>query len=147
MNIAVFLSGAGSNFESIASAIERNELRAVITLVASNKSDAVGLAKAQRMGIRTAVFNRKEFTNGKLFADFIQTRLKECSVDLIVLAGYLRKIPPKVIRAYYNRIVNIHPALLPEFGGKGMYGMNVHHAVIESKVNQTGVTVHYVDEK
>ncbi len=147
MNIAVFLSGTGSNFESIASAIERKELEATVTLVASNKPDAGGLDKARRMRITTAVFNRKEFVDGESFADFVQMQLDDCNVDLIVLAGYLRKIPPKVIRVYQNRIVNIHPALLPDFGGKGMYGMNVHRAVIESGVKETGVTVHYVDEK
>jgi len=146
MNIAVFLSGHGSNFESIAAAIERGDLNASIVLVASNRSNARGLQTAKEMELHTAVFDRKKFSEGKDFADYMLKVLHEHKTDYIVLAGYLRKIPPRVVRVYRNRITNIHPALLPKFGGQGMYGMNVHNAVIESGDKETGVTVHFVDE-
>ncbi len=147
MNIAIFLSGRGSNFVSIAEAIKKGELDAKIVLVASNRPDANGLKTARAMGLPTAVFNRSEFDDGGSFADFMLEKLEEHNADYIVLAGYLRLMPPRVVRAYRNKIVNIHPALLPKFGGKGMYGMNVHRSVLESGEKETGVTVHYVNEK
>lgn len=146
MNIAVFISGTGSNFLAIAKAIDEGKLKAAITLVGSNKPDAPGLTTARELGLYTEVFQRSDFPDGTSFADFMLSKLNDRNVDLIALAGYLRKIPQKVIRKYRNRIVNIHPALLPDFGGKGMYGLNVHRAVIESGVEETGVTVHYIDE-
>ena len=146
MNLAIFLSGSGSNFIAIASAIESGELNARISLVGSNRPDAKGLEIASRMNILTAVFDRAEFSNGKEFADYMLTTLDKYAVEFIVLAGYMRKIPPIIVKKYRRRIVNIHPALLPQFGGKGMYGMNVHRAVVESGVKESGVTIHYVDE-
>lgn len=98
------------------------------------------------MGIPTVVFNRSEFEDGERFADFMLEKLGEFEIDLIALAGYLRKIPSRVVNRYRQRIVNVHPALLPKYGGKGMYGMNVHRLVIESGDAETGVTVHYVDD-
>ncbi len=145
INIAVFLSGTGSNFKSIASAIERGELDATITLVISNRSTAPGLEAAQRMGFNTAVFNRKEYESGADFANDMLSSLLQNGVNLIALCGYLRKIPPKVVNHFKERIVNVHPALLPKFGGKGMYGMNVHRAVIAAGEKESGVTIHYVD--
>ena len=146
MRLAVFLSGRGSNFQAIADAIERGELSAQIVLVASNRSDAPGLETARLRGIHTACFDRSAFPDGKSFAEYMDSELISHSVNFIALAGYLRKIPPYIIRKYRNRIVNIHPALLPKYGGKGMYGLNVHRAVIESGDTVTGVTIHYVDE-
>ncbi|MDP8228671.1 MAG: phosphoribosylglycinamide formyltransferase [Candidatus Electryoneaceae bacterium] len=146
INLAIFLSGGGSNFKAIAHAIESGELDARIVLIAGNRADAKGLEIAGQMNIPTAVFNRAEFDKGSQFANYMLSTLKKYSVDLIVLAGYLRKIPPIVVRKYRKRILNIHPALLPQFGGKGMYGMNVHRAVIESGVKESGVSIHYVDE-
>lgn len=146
MNIAILLSGRGSNFEAIAAAIKRGELSARIRFVGSNKSDTQGLQTAKEMGIPTVVFNRSEFEDGERFADFMLEKLGEFEIDLIALAGYLRKIPSRVVNRYRQRIVNVHPALLPKYGGKGMYGMNVHRLVIESGDAETGVTVHYVDD-
>ncbi len=146
-NIAIFLSGRGSSFEAMSTAINEGRLDARIVLVASNKEEAVGLQKAAEMGFNTAVFNRKSYQDGKLFADYMLKVLNEHETDFIILAGYLRKIPPRVLRVFHNRTINIHPALLPDFGGKGMYGMNVHRAVVESGAAETGVTIHYVNEE
>lgn len=147
MNIAIFLSGTGSNFKSIAAAIERYEIPADITLVASNQPDAPGLHAARDMGLPTALFIRNDWLDGKEFADYMLEVLTRQKVDLIALAGYLRKIPPRVIRTFKGRIINIHPALLPDFGGKGMFGMNVHRAVIEAGVAESGVSIHLVNEE
>jgi len=145
MNIAVFLSGTGTNFKAIAAAIEEGKIPAKITLVASNKPEAPGLMTAREMDFTTALFRRDEYPDGESFADYMLDTLNREEVQLIALAGYLRKIPPKVLRRYKNRIINIHPALLPKYGGKGMYGMNVHKAVIASGDKETGVTIHYVN--
>ncbi|MDP8240738.1 MAG: phosphoribosylglycinamide formyltransferase [Candidatus Hatepunaea meridiana] len=147
MNLAIFLSGTGSNFKAIAEAIEQGKIPAKITLVASNKPDTLGLITAKDMGFYTTVFQRSEYPDGASFANYMLGILSEREVHLIALAGYLRKIPPNVLRAFSNRIVNIHPALLPKFGGKGMYGMNVHRAVIEAGESESGVTIHSVNEE
>ncbi|MBM3325796.1 MAG: phosphoribosylglycinamide formyltransferase [Calditrichaeota bacterium] len=146
MNLAVYLSGRGSNFEAILAAIDAGSLNAKIVLVVSNNPDAQGLRTAERRGIATAVFERDKFASGEEFAGAMLNKLNEHKVEFIALAGYMRKIPPAVIRAYSKRIVNIHPALLPKFGGKGMYGHFVHEAVIAAGEKETGVTIHYVDE-
>ena len=147
MNLAIFLSGTGTNFKAIAAAIGNGYIPARITLVASNKPDAPGLEAARELGFNTIIFQREEFPDGCSFAEYILEALNRYEVQLIVLAGYLRKIPPRVVRVFKKRIINVHPALLPDFGGKGMYGMNVHRAVIGSGVKETGVTVFYVDEE
>ncbi|NQU06043.1 MAG: phosphoribosylglycinamide formyltransferase, partial [Calditrichaeota bacterium] len=121
MNIAIFLSGGGSNFRAIAESIDRGEIPARIVLVASNKPDAKGLKYATEKNFPVAVFKRDEWENGKSFAEYMMNTFAEHDVDFIALTGYLRKLPPRVVRAYKKRIVNIHPALLPDFGGKGMY--------------------------
>ena len=146
MNLAVYLSGTGSNFKSIAASIVAGRLPARIALVVSNKADAAGLAAAREMTLPTAVFDRDTYLNGDAFADAMMVALKSNDVDFIVLAGYMRKLPPRVVRSFAGSIVNIHPALLPRFGGKGMYGMNVHQAVIDAGEIEGGVTIHYVDE-
>jgi len=147
INLAILLSGRGSNFVALYSAVQRGDLQAKITLVASNSEDAIGLKTAREFGIPTAVFERKRFSQGSDYSDYMFKILAEHNVDAIALAGYLKKIPPVVVRHYRNRILNIHPALLPKFGGKGMYGINVHRAVIESGENETGVTIHFVNEE
>jgi len=146
MNLAVFLSGTGTNFKAVAKSVKQGKIPAKITLVASNKPDAPGLKSAAKMGLPTAVFKRDDYPDGRSFADYILSVLERQDVHLIALAGYMRKIPPKVIRAYDKRIINIHPALLPEFGGKGMYGIKVHRAVLEAGKSESGVTIHYVDD-
>ncbi len=147
MKLAILLSGRGSNFLSISKAIKNGKLNAEIVLVASNKADAKGLQKAMNMGYNTQVFDRSKFVEGREFANFILEEFDRYRVEYVVLAGYLRKIPPRVIKSYHNKIINIHPALLPKFGGKGMYGLNVHQSVLEARETHTGVTVHFVDDK
>ncbi len=147
MNIAVFASGRGSNLMAILNAIKKNVLKAKISVVISNNSNAGALEIARANGIDALHISRKQFSSDEEYVKKILDELKSRNIQLIVLAGYMKKIPPEVIKEYPNRILNIHPALLPAFGGQGMYGLNVHKAVIESGVKITGVTVHIVDEE
>jgi len=147
MNIAVFASGRGSNLMAILKAIEEGKLKARVVVVISNKSSAGALEIARSKGIDALHISRRQFSSDREYADKILSELRKRNVELIVLAGYMKKIPAEVVSEYRNRILNIHPALLPSFGGQGMYGINVHKAVIESGVKITGVTVHIVDEE
>ena len=99
------------------------------------------LEKAKNHNIPTVVFNKTELTEG-----FIENKMEEIQPDLIVLAGFLLKFPEKLVKKYPNKIINVHPALLPKYGGKGMYGMNVHRAILENKEQETGISIHYVNE-
>jgi len=146
LQLGVFASGRGSNFESILQAIQGNRLDADVRLLLSNKADAGALYIAHEHGIPTAVVSKASFETRDLFIDGMLSILRQHEVELIVLAGYMRKVPPEVISAFKNRVINIHPALLPSFGGKGMYGHHVHEAVLEYGCKVTGVTVHIVDE-
>jgi len=142
-NIAIFASGAGSNAKKIIEAIHFNkEKGASIKLIVCNKPDAGVLNIAKNAGIDTLLIEKERFFRG----DAYLPELKEKEIDLIVLAGFLWKIPTQLIRAYPDKIINIHPALLPKYGGKGMYGHFVHQAVIDAKEKQSGITIHYVDE-
>jgi phosphoribosylglycinamide formyltransferase 1 len=147
MNIAVFASGRGSNFQAILTAIDAGVIPARVVLLITNKSDAgaIGIAQAQKIPARH--LSQKMFSSEKKLADAILGLLEENHIEFIVLAGYLKKVPAEVIRQYRNRIVNIHPALLPSFGGEGMYGHHVHEAVIASGEKVSGATVHLVDEE
>ncbi len=147
MRLAVLLSGRGSNFESILRAIDEGRLSAEVALVASNNPEAKGLATAASKNIPTAVFDRQAFDDGGKFAQFMLDTFARYEVDILILAGYLRKIPPRVIDAYEGRILNIHPALLPRHGGKGMYGLKVHQAVLDAGETETGVTIHLVQRE
>ncbi len=146
MNITVFASGRGSNFQAILNAIETGFIPARINLLLSNKSDAGALDIARAKNIPTKHLSQKMFETEEKFAQSMLDVLSEYKTELIALAGYLKKIPDQVIDRYRNRIVNIHPALLPSFGGAGMYGHHVHEAVIASGVKISGATVHLVDE-
>jgi phosphoribosylglycinamide formyltransferase-1 len=147
MNIAVFASGRGSNFQAILNAIDAGLLPARIVVLISNKSDAGAIEIARAHNISIQHLSQKLFSSEEALADAILEVLKINRAEFIVLAGYLKKIPVQVIRQYQNRIVNIHPALLPSFGGKGMYGHRVHEAVIASGEKVSGATVHLVDEE
>jgi phosphoribosylglycinamide formyltransferase-1 len=147
MNIAVFASGRGSNLMAILKAIEEGKLKARVVVVVSNNSSAGALEIARSKGIDALHISRRQFSSDREYADKILSELRKRNVELVVLAGYMKKIPAEVVSEYRNRILNIHPALLPSFGGQGMYGINVHKAVIESGVKITGVTVHIVDEE
>ena len=139
--IAIFASGSGSNAENIANYFSDNA-NVEISLFLTNKENAYVLERAKQLEIQSVVFNRTQF----LETDEITSILSKKDIDLIVLAGFLLKIPENLIKAYPNKIVNIHPALLPKFGGKGMYGDNVHKAVVENKETESGITIHYVNE-
>ena len=147
MNIAIFASGRGSNFQAILSAIDAGLLPARITVLISNKSDAGALDIARACRIQTSHLSQKMFPSEEALAEAMLNVLSQQRAELLVLAGYLKKIPLQVVRRYRNRIVNIHPALLPLFGGAGMYGHFVHEAVIASGMKVSGATVHIVDEE
>ncbi|MCB0661227.1 MAG: phosphoribosylglycinamide formyltransferase [Saprospiraceae bacterium] len=140
--IAIFASGTGSNAKKIIEYFLGND-QIRVDLVISNKGTAPVLAIAQSFGIDTMVIDRSSFYQ----SDIIVDQLKGRDIELLVLAGFLWLVPDYLVRAFPNQIVNIHPALLPKFGGKGMYGMNVHKAVKESGETETGITIHYVNEK
>lgn len=139
--IAIFASGTGTNAEVIIRHFELHQ-RAQVTLLVTNRADAGALKIAHEHGVETLVVEREEFFS----ADSIVAKLQERGIELIVLAGFLWLIPPALIKAFPDRIVNIHPALLPKFGGKGMYGKHVHAAVLSSGEKESGITVHYVNE-
>ena len=140
-NIAILASGSGSNAEAIFNFFTNSKL-AQVKIVVSNNKDAGVLKRAKNHEIENVVVNSEKTKEGVLLKT-----LKENKTDLIVLAGYMKLIPKEITKAYPNRILNIHPALLPKFGGKGMYGMNVHTAVINSGATESGMTIHYVNEK
>lgn len=142
-NIAVFASGSGTNAEAIMQHFSDSPCARVILLL-SNKEDAYALKRAERFGVPTAVFNRDDFRdpNGK-----VASLLTEYHINFIVLAGFLWLVPTYLTDSYAGRIVNIHPALLPKFGGKGMYGEHVHEAVIAAGEKESGITIHLVNER
>jgi formyltetrahydrofolate-dependent phosphoribosylglycinamide formyltransferase len=147
IRVAVFASGTGTNLQALLDRLNRREAApARVTLVISDRPDAGALERATAMGIDTRVITVSGVTESDVAAETLSV-LTAAGIDLIALAGYLRLVPSEVVREYRGRIVNIHPALLPAFGGKGMYGMRVHRAVLEAGCTITGVTVHHVDEK
>jgi phosphoribosylglycinamide formyltransferase-1 len=146
LNLAVLCSGGGTNLQALIDAVENGELSAEIKIVISNNSNAFALERARKHNIRTLHLSHKQFATPEEFDQRLLKVLKQNQIDMIILAGYMKILSPTIIRAYKNRILNIHPALLPQFGGPGMYGMHVHEAVIKSGVKITGVTVHIVDE-
>jgi phosphoribosylglycinamide formyltransferase-1 len=146
IKLAVLASGGGTNLQAIIDNKEAGKLNVCIKAVISNNSNAFALERARKHNIQAIHLSQKMFTTQNEFDDELLSILQENQIDLVVLAGYMKILSPKIIRAYKNRMINIHPALLPHFGGKGMYGIHVHEAVIASGVKVTGVTVHLVDE-
>lgn len=142
INIAIFASGAGSNAQQIINRFSGNKSIKVV-LVVCNKPGAGVLNIAETHGIPTILIDKERFFKGDAFVP----ELQHYRVNFIVLAGFLWKVPQKLIAAYPQKIINIHPALLPAYGGKGMYGHFVHEAVIANKETQSGITIHYVDEQ
>ena len=139
-NIVLFASGAGSNAEKIMQHFAARQDVAVAALFTNNPNAAV-IGKADSYNIPSFIFSREELNNGIVLA-----KVNEFSPSLIVLAGFLWKFPADIIAAYPHKVINIHPALLPNYGGKGMYGIHVHRAVHGNKDKESGITIHYVDE-
>lgn len=141
IKIAIFASGEGTNAQRLIDHF-RTGNKAEVVLVVSNKADAPVLLRAQKAGIATLVLDRNSFFETELVSNFLLQR----NIDLVVLAGFLWKIPGHLLRTFPNRIINIHPALLPKFGGKGMYGKYVHEAVLAAGEKESGISIHLVNE-
>ena len=139
--LAIFASGSGSNAEQIINYFHGNG-EVSVELILSNKPKAFVLERAKKLGVESIVFNRDQFYN----SDDVVDLLKSKGIDLVILAGFLWLVPKNLIESFPDRIVNIHPALLPKYGGKGMYGSHVHEAVVANKEKETGITIHLVDE-
>jgi phosphoribosylglycinamide formyltransferase-1 len=140
-NIAIMASGSGTNAENVIEYFS-NKNSAKVTFVLSNKRDAFVLERAAKYKIRSVFFDRKEFfVTGKVLRYLLLYK-----IDFVVLAGFLWLIPKNILEQYKGRIINIHPALLPQYGGKGMYGERVHRAVLENHDKESGITIHYVNE-
>ena len=144
--IAIFASGTGTNAQKIIEYLsalkQKGNSPAAVSLIVSNKPGAGVLNIASQNKIATLLIDKREFFRGNGYVD----ELKAAGIDLIVLAGFLWKIPDPLIKAFPQKIINIHPALLPKYGGKGMYGRFVHEAIIANKEKESGITIHYVDE-
>lgn len=148
LNLAVFGSGRGSNFQAILTAVHQGKIPNVaIRLVISNSSSAGILEIARTHCIPAVHLSQKQFSSDEAYGDALFSLLEEHGVNFIVLAGYMKRVPARLVGAFRGSIVNIHPALLPKFGGAGMYGMRVHEAVLEAGDQESGATVHFVDEE
>ena len=142
-NVAIFASGEGTNAENLFNYFS-NDKRVKIKLVVTNSDSAGVVARAEKYKKNVQIISKtalQEYTSQII--EFLQTE----KIDIIVLAGFLLKIPEAFVKAFPNQIINIHPSLLPKYGGKGMYGMNVHKSVIENKESESGITIHYVNEE
>ncbi len=140
--IAILASGSGTNAENIARFFKK-EKTAIVAMILSNNKDAYVLKRAENLEIPYTTFDREDFYR----SDRVLNILQDHRIDLIVLAGFLWLIPDNILKAYPNRIVNIHPALLPKYGGKGMFGDRVHQAVIDNEEKESGISIHYVNEE
>lgn len=141
--VAVFASGSGTNFQQICEYFNQKNNDIKIELLIVNKKNAYVLERAKQLNVKSQYFNREDF----YYSDRVVECLKENQIDFIVLAGFLWLIPDNILKEYPNKIINIHPALLPNYGGKGMHGHHVHEAVIAAKEQESGITIHYVNEK
>lgn len=147
LKLTVLVSGGGTNLQAIIDRIADGSIHgAEIVRVISNNPGVYALERAQKAGIPSQVLSPKDFASREEFNDALLAALQVSGADLVVLAGCLVAIPPQVVKAYPNRIINIHPALIPSFCGKGFYGLHVHEKVLERGVKVTGATVHFVDE-
>ncbi|WMI66787.1 phosphoribosylglycinamide formyltransferase [Aestuariibaculum sp. YM273] len=139
--IVIFASGSGSNAENLVEYFNNNDVASVVQILTNNPQAKV-LDRAKRLKVSALSFNKIALTE----TNDVLNLLNATKPDLIVLAGFLWKFPEAIINEYPNKVINVHPALLPKFGGKGMYGMNVHKAVVDNKETETGITIHYVNE-
>lgn len=142
VKIAIFCSGSGSNAQKIIEYFQEHKSAEVVLLLSNNKN-AYALERAKSLGVPTRVFDKAQFSQSQT----IVNELKELGVNWIILAGFLWLVPENLIEAYPNSIVNIHPALLPSYGGKGMYGMYVHEAVVKAKEKESGISIHMVNKE
>jgi phosphoribosylglycinamide formyltransferase-1 len=147
VKIGVLVSGSGTNLQSVIDNIDKGSINGEIKVVISNKKDAYGLERARQHNIDAVFVNQKDYSNIEAYNDDIIEELKRRDVELVVLAGYLKILSKKFIETFKNRIVNIHPSLIPSFCGKGFYGIKVHEAVIDYGAKLSGATVHFVDEE
>jgi phosphoribosylglycinamide formyltransferase-1 len=138
--IVIFASGSGTNAENIIKYFENKDIATVVAVFTNNPNAKV-IERAKNFQIPTEIFSKDELNQGKVLQKII-----DFAPNLIILAGFLLKLPKNIIESYPNTIINIHPALLPKYGGKGMYGMNVHKAVVENKEKETGITIHFVNK-
>ncbi len=143
--VAVFVSGRGSNVQAIQDKIDRGELNARIALMISSSANAGALEIARRHQIPSFILTANQYADEAAYGQALLRLLKDHEVKLIVLAGYLKKVPGQVVQSYRHRMINIHPALLPSFGGQGLYGRHVHEAVLNYGCKVSGATVHLVD--
>lgn len=141
IKIAIFASGSGTNAENICEYFKDSDTAEVV-LILSNKADAYVLQRAKRLDVPSCVFSKSQLLDGTVL-DILQDN----QIGFVVLAGFLQKIPDEIVSAFEHRIVNIHPSLLPKYGGKGMYGDRVHEAVFAAKEKQSGITIHYLNER
>ncbi|MDD2396745.1 MAG: phosphoribosylglycinamide formyltransferase [Tissierellia bacterium] len=147
VNIGVLISGSGTNLQSLIDNIESGSINGRITVVISNRKDAYGLERARQKNIAAVYLRQNNYESFEKFNDAIIDELKNYGVELVVLAGYLKILTSKFIKEYTNRIMNIHPSLIPAFCGKGYYGIKVHEEVINYGAKLSGATVHFVDEE
>jgi phosphoribosylglycinamide formyltransferase-1 len=147
MRLAVFASGGGTNFQALLDVIDRGTLPAEPVCCVSNTPGAGALDRAERADVPTAVVPPSDYDNPRAFGEALLDVLTAHDASFVALAGYMIKVPTNVVDTYRGRMTNVHPALLPAFGGQGMYGMHVHEAVIEYGAHWSGVTVHLVDEE
>jgi phosphoribosylglycinamide formyltransferase-1 len=138
--IVIFASGSGTNAENIIKYFVKTKIGTVAAVFTNNPSAQV-IDRAKNYGVATEIFSKAELIEGEVLQ-----KINSIQPDWIVLAGFLLKFPENIIAAYPNKIINIHPALLPKYGGKGMYGMNIHKAIVDNKEKETGITIHYVNE-
>ncbi|MCW9707755.1 phosphoribosylglycinamide formyltransferase [Fodinibius salsisoli] len=146
LNIVVFASGSGTNFQSIIDAAEDGQIKGQIRGLITNKNGIQSIDRAQKHNIDHVTITPTDFAGTSAFAEALLEQLEQWKTDLIVLAGYMIKVPAPVIQEYEGRILNIHPSLLPKYGGKGFYGHRVHQAVIDNDETESGCTVHLVTE-
>lgn len=147
LRVAVCVSGGGTNLGAIFDGIESGLIKNTeIVRVISNNYGVYALNRAEEHNVEGIVISPKDFENREMFNEALLSGLKECNPDLVVLAGFLVNIPVSIIREFKNRIINIHPSLIPSFCGKGFYGLKVHEGVLQRGVKVTGATVHFVDE-
>ena len=139
--LAIFGSGSGSNAENICNYFA-NSSDIEVALICTNKQDAFIVKRANKLNVPVYIFTKHELNN---FVD-LHKRLQSIDIDIVILAGFLLKLPSIMLRSYPNRIINIHPSLLPKYGGKGMYGSNIHKAVIENKETESGISIHFVNQ-